>query len=37
MTLLKAKIFEAGQCKTLYDSGLLIWDTGSQIWDIVSY
>jgi hypothetical protein len=35
--LLTVKLFEAKQFKTLYDSGLLIWDTGDQIWDTVSY
>ena len=37
MALLTAKLFEAEQFKTLYDIGLLIWDTGNQIWDTVSY
>ena len=37
MALLTAKLFEAEQFKTFYDSALLIWDTGNQIWDTVSY
>jgi hypothetical protein len=34
--LLNVKQFEAKQIKTLHDSGLLMWDTGNQIWYTVS-
>ena len=37
MALLMAKLFEAVQFRMFYDIGLLIWDTGNQIWDSVSY